>query len=136
MCKTNENTDKTKNKKKHPQGTEREEEGYIPNILKKQEGNNNRKKKIISICKYYGHNITCPFENKFGRCLFIHCKYTRAAWQYAKKQLESRQTSEYKTIEMILRCGTNGDSLLTEGRKLLFEKYPRRPTDEEEKKAK
>ena len=41
------------------------------------------RKKIMMICKYFGHYIECPFKKTGGRCLHVHCEIVREAWWIA-----------------------------------------------------
>ena len=46
----------------------------------------NKPKRIQAICKYFAHNIKCPFEKTQGSCKHVHCDIIKEAVTYAKGQ--------------------------------------------------
>ena len=59
------------------------EEGYIPNNMRAK---HNKQKKIPLICKYYAHDITCPFMATQKTCRHTHCPIVKEAATFAKEQ--------------------------------------------------
>ena len=59
------------------------EEGYIPTNMKTTI---NKPKKIPLICKYYAHEITCPFMATQKTCRHTHCPIVKEAALFAREQ--------------------------------------------------
>ena len=107
------------------------EEGYIPSTMKASF----KPKKVHAICKYFAHNIMCPYMKTNEDCRHIHCPYVRQAAQYAKEQRTKNLIVQGQTIKEILKQdfteNTKNPTNLLEFRRRLYDKYPKPPNNKE-----
>ena len=80
------------------------------------------------MCGFFGYDIPCPHKLRTGKCTRIHCPMVKRAFKFMRKNEENGIITTPADIKKIIQKGVENERIAIEARRLMYEKYPHRPT--------
>ena len=103
----------------------------IPNYLNQEQ---KQEKKIMAICKYFGHSLPCPFMKR-GKCRQVHDNKVKEAHDLIVQRGKNREEYTKREIELTLDPMSQLTEIQMKVKVELVTRYPKPPTDKDLQRA-